>query len=304
MYKGIDIFSETNVVNWEEVKNSGIQVVYIKATEGVSYVNPIMVSQYNGAKNAGLLVGFYHFASTNSMLAQYNHFMSTINDYNQDVKPCLDYEINNADYGFINQFMAQNSNLIFYSYHYIADNCGVPTSKIWIAEPGTSPVTTKGYVGIQYSWTGKVNGITNNDVDFNLFDNSILNNGNNSIINPVFIIQSQLNVMTKAGLVTDGIMGPKTIGKIKQFQEIVGITIDGIWGPECANATSKIYSMPLCGIPYRQPIPTRLIQFRMGIAIDGIYWTQTEASVKRWQSANGLVPDGIFGPLSWGKLLS
>ena len=99
-------------------------------------------------------------------------------------------------------------------------------------------------------------------------------------------------------------MGPITEDKIKQFQQIVGITIDGIWGSECVNATTQIYAKPLCGLPYHQPLPTRLIQFRMGIAIDGIYWTRTEESVKKWQSANSLVPDGIFGSLSWGKLLS
>ena len=53
MYQGIDIFSETNVINWNDVKNSGIQMVYIKATEGINYVNPLMVSQYNGAKTQG-----------------------------------------------------------------------------------------------------------------------------------------------------------------------------------------------------------------------------------------------------------
>ncbi len=120
----------------------------------------------------------------------------------------------------------------------------------------------------------------------------------------VYTIQCQLNTMTKAGLTEDGIMGSATKSKIEQFEEIIGISVDGIWGAQCANATDQIYAKPLCGLAYTQPIPTRLIQFRMGISIDGIFGNDTANHVKAWQSANGLTPDGIFGPQSWGKLLS
>ena len=308
IYRGIDVFSGTNVINWNLVSQSGIQMVYIKATEGVSYTNPLMVSQYQGAKGAGLLVGFYHYARANSPISEYQHFISSISKFKQDLKPCLDYEEINTNYGFINQFMSQNSNLIFYAPHSISDNTGLPISKIWIPEPGTSPTTTRGYIGIQYSFTGTVNGISN-DVCLDIFDSNILLS---NVTTPgpgtpgnltVYTIQRQLNAMTLAGLVTDGILGPLTTGKIKQYQQIVGITVDGIWGPQCINATAQIYAKPLCGLPYHEPIPTRLIQFRVGTSIDGIFGPITESSVKAWQKSNGLVPDGIIGPLSWGKLL-
>lgn len=120
----------------------------------------------------------------------------------------------------------------------------------------------------------------------------------------VYTIQCELNAMIKAGLTEDGIMGAATKAKIEQFEEIVGISVDGIWGSECENATNQIYAKPLCGLAYTEPIPTRLIQFRMGITIDGIFGTNTANYVKAWQSANGLTADGIFGPLSWNKLLS
>ncbi len=120
----------------------------------------------------------------------------------------------------------------------------------------------------------------------------------------VYTIQCQLNTMTKAGLAEDGIMGSATKAKIEQFQQIVGISVDGIWGQQCANATAQIYAKPLCGIAYHEPIPTRLIQFRMGISIDGIFGNDTANHVKSWQSANGLTADGIFGQMSWNKLLS
>jgi len=37
-------------------------------------------------------------------------------------------------------------------------------------------------------------------------------------------------------------------------------------------------------------------------ALDGIYGLQTETAVRKWQSANGLVPDGVIGAKSWAKL--
>lgn len=39
-----------------------------------------------------------------------------------------------------------------------------------------------------------------------------------------------------------------------------------------------------------------------GLKVDGIFGRDTEASVRAFQSDNGLTPDGIVGPLTWGKL--
>jgi peptidoglycan hydrolase-like protein with peptidoglycan-binding domain len=120
----------------------------------------------------------------------------------------------------------------------------------------------------------------------------------------VYTIQCQLKAMTHEDLTEDGVMGPVTKSRIKQFEEIGGISVDGIWGTQCANITEQIYEKALCGLPYHEPIPTRLIQFRMGISIDGIFGNHTANSVEVWQKANGLAIDGIVGPLSWNKLLS
>lgn len=40
--KGIDISSYQQNVDFIKVKNSGVQIVYIKATEGVTYTNPLL----------------------------------------------------------------------------------------------------------------------------------------------------------------------------------------------------------------------------------------------------------------------
>ena len=77
--KGIDISSYQENVDFKKVKNNGIEIVYIKATEGLTYDNPLLKSQYNGAKSAGLKIGFYHLLRANDPTLEAKHFLSVIN---------------------------------------------------------------------------------------------------------------------------------------------------------------------------------------------------------------------------------
>lgn len=46
----------------------------------------------------------------------------------------------------------------------------------------------------------------------------------------------------------------------------------------------------------------KLIQVVVGAHVDGKFLKQTEASVKAWQKANGLLADGVVGPVTWKKM--
>ena len=63
LYQGIDISSWQGYVNFSAVKKSGIDIVYIKSSEGISYVNPYLEYSYKNAKSNGLKVGFYHYVT-------------------------------------------------------------------------------------------------------------------------------------------------------------------------------------------------------------------------------------------------
>lgn len=54
---------------------AGLDFVFIKATEGTSYVSPRMASQAAHARSAGLVVGFYHFLHAGSIAAQAAYFV-------------------------------------------------------------------------------------------------------------------------------------------------------------------------------------------------------------------------------------
>ena len=76
--KGIDISSYQQNVDFIKVKNNGIEIVYIKATEGITYNNPMLKPQYCGAIAAGLKIGFYHFLRANDPILEAKHFLSLI----------------------------------------------------------------------------------------------------------------------------------------------------------------------------------------------------------------------------------
>jgi putative chitinase len=46
----------------------------------------------------------------------------------------------------------------------------------------------------------------------------------------------------------------------------------------------------------------KILQRSLGLKDDGTFGPRTEAAVKRWQSENGLLADGIVGSISWSKM--
>lgn len=71
IYQGIDVSNWQGNINFSAVRNSGIEVVYIKSSEGQSYIDPYFETNYNNAKANGLRVGFYHYVTaTNTEEAQ------------------------------------------------------------------------------------------------------------------------------------------------------------------------------------------------------------------------------------------
>ena len=60
IYQGIDVSSWQGNIDFSAVKNSGIEFVYIKSSEGTRYIDPYFEQNYQNAKANGLKVGFYH----------------------------------------------------------------------------------------------------------------------------------------------------------------------------------------------------------------------------------------------------
>ncbi|WP_297424734.1 GH25 family lysozyme [Clostridium sp.] len=187
VYKGVDISHYNGQINFTKVKAAGIQVVYIKATEGTTYVDNYLGTYYNGAKNAGLKTGFYHFlVGTSSPETQAQNFYNNIKDKQSDLKPVLDVEINGfnvMDYTirFINEFKRlSNIDVCIYTYSDFISNLDNRLAKysLWEANyyrninnlPSNNIWSSR--AGFQYTDQGSIDGISGN-VDLDQFTQDI-----------------------------------------------------------------------------------------------------------------------------------
>ena len=60
-YQGIDVSDWQGYINYAQVRESGIEVVYMKSSQGSDLKDPYFDLNYKNAKANGLKVGFYHF---------------------------------------------------------------------------------------------------------------------------------------------------------------------------------------------------------------------------------------------------
>lgn len=96
IYEGIDVSAFQGNVNYQKVKNNGIEVVYIKASEGTSLEDPYFRINYNNAKENGLKVGFYHFVRARNeeeAIKEAEFFYRVISGTNPDCRLAMDFEI-------------------------------------------------------------------------------------------------------------------------------------------------------------------------------------------------------------------
>jgi GH25 family lysozyme M1 (1,4-beta-N-acetylmuramidase) len=84
---GIDVSRWQGSINWTSVKNSGVQFAFVKATEGIDYVDPQFHNNMQGAKAAGVMVGTYHFCRLDSYATDPNDAINEANDYLESVMP-------------------------------------------------------------------------------------------------------------------------------------------------------------------------------------------------------------------------
>lgn len=186
-YKGIDISHYNGDIDFKKVKADGIQLVYMKATEGTTYIDDYLEANYKGAKKAGLKTGFYHLlVGTSSPETQAQNFYNNIKDKQNDLKPALDVEVSGFDVmnytlRFIDEFKKLSGmDICIYTYSNFISNLDNRLSKYTLWEANYSKSSSNlpsnnvwsSRAGHQYTDEGTVNGI-NGDVDLNEFTQSI-----------------------------------------------------------------------------------------------------------------------------------
>ncbi|MHB9927865.1 GH25 family lysozyme [Clostridium botulinum] len=264
MAKGIDISMHNGTVNFGAVKASGCNIVIIKATEGVQYVDPYLNQHYNGAKAVGMNIGFYHFMSEKTDPSQQAvDFWNSIKGKQFNISPTLDIETNNQGRSqsqisdrcieFLQKFKALSGyNCLIYTGGYFGrDNLDsrVKQYKGWIAHYNVNTPMTTGFnaVGHQYTEDGHINGVSTR-VDMNNFTDGIfIGKATKPIETKEMQIQKMLVTIGypigNSGI--DGIIGNGTITAIKAFQQDCNLSVDGIVGTNTLDRLTKEYNKKL-----------------------------------------------------------
>ncbi len=176
---GIDVSDWQGSIDYAQVKNAGVEVVYIKASQGNSIVDAYFRTNYDNAKANGLKVGLYHFLTARSVeeaQQQAEYFSSVISGTSPDCKLAMDFEvfgnlsvdeINAISLAFLQKVQSlTGKEVIIYSDASNASNTFGPglasTYPLWVAQYGVSQPNTGNwnqYEGFQYSDTGTIPGI-------------------------------------------------------------------------------------------------------------------------------------------------
>lgn len=96
--QGIDVSHWQGEIDWQAVREDGIEFVMMKATEGVSLVDRRLIDNVEGARRAGIPLGFYHFAHlSNDPVREAEHFIRTTAPLRADLWHVLDVEGGSLD---------------------------------------------------------------------------------------------------------------------------------------------------------------------------------------------------------------
>ena len=191
-YRGIDISEFQGEIDFEEVRRSGIEAVYIRVSAG-EYTDEYFAENYERAKAAGLKIGFYHYVTARSVdegRRQARFFASLAAGREPDMRLAMDFEyfgslsvsqINAISEAYLDELTAlTRREAVIYSdlsnARNIFSRALAEKYPLWAAQYGADEPSANGkwreWVGFQYTDEGRVGGIYGN-VDRNIFTEGI-----------------------------------------------------------------------------------------------------------------------------------
>lgn len=191
-YRGIDISEFQGEIDFEEVRRSGIEAVYIRVGAG-EYTDEYFAENYERAKAAGLKIGFYHYVTARSVeegRRQARFFASLAAGREPDMRLAMDFEyfgslsvsqINAISEAYLDELTALTKReAVIYSdlsnARNIFSRALAEKYPLWAAQYGADEPSANGkwreWVGFQYTDEGRVSGIYGN-VDRNIFTEGI-----------------------------------------------------------------------------------------------------------------------------------
>jgi len=196
LYEGIDVSIFQGDIDFGAVKESGIEIVYIRAGEGANYVDATFEQNYQNAKANGLKIGAYHYVTATNVeeaKQQAQFFASIVEGKEIDCRLAMDYEnfegvsyeeVNAIALAYMQELESRtNCTPIVYADTSAASSVfygAITEYPLWVAQYEVEAPTPNGnwetWQGWQYTSTGSVSGIEGN-VDKDQFTADILCNG-------------------------------------------------------------------------------------------------------------------------------
>lgn len=184
--RGIDVSSHNGLMNLDAAADDGVEFIFIKATEGVSFVDENFKINYWKAQHAGLKTGAYHFFRFDKDgVEQAMHFLKVVDRRRLELGLAIDVEQqgNPTDIDtalVVERLAAMVEYLNLRGYHvmlytnrdgyekFLMDT--FPGYPLWICSFSEYPIDAD-WTFWQFNHHGAVKGIRG-DVDLNVFNGS------------------------------------------------------------------------------------------------------------------------------------
>ena len=191
---GIDVSHWEGRIDFRRVKEAGIRLVYIKATQGESEIDPDFERNYREAERENMRIGFYLYVTARDLSeaeAEAVFFWDRIKGKKQQARPVMDFEefgdlshkeVREISLRFLRELEeragvkpvlysdANNARTVF-------DDDRFREYPLWIAQYGVASPDMENpwrrWSGWQYTDAGRVDGIAG-DVDRDFFRREIL----------------------------------------------------------------------------------------------------------------------------------
>lgn len=184
---GIDVSNHVGKIDFEKIKEQDIDFVYIKATEGKTFIDKSFQTNFRNAKKAGIPTSAYHFFRFNRTgKEQAANFLNTVPYNDVDLPLVVDVEEwGNTNVDDVSRIVTEikafirevekvsRLGVIIYTNEngykrFIENNFD---NKIWICSFSKQPKIDKKWHFWQHSHKGKIKG-ANKHVDLNTFNGS------------------------------------------------------------------------------------------------------------------------------------
>lgn len=308
--KGIDVSEFQGKIDWEKVKNDGIEFAILRCGYGMDFSNQDDVEyerNANECERLGIPYGVYLMSYANTVekaRSEAKHVLRLIEGRKISLGVWHDIEDNGTS-GAINKETLTN---IINTFCNTIKNAGYKVGvyanlnwlenkiektikdnyDIWVAQYYSKCEYEGKYIMWQHTSSGKVNGISTN-VDMNILYEDlpvINNNDNNSKTNNSEIVKSLQKALNK--------------------DYNCGLDVDGIIGPLTTKAVNNNMVRNFTKGEFARWVQERLIAKGYSLnefGVDGRYGNESEKKVKEFQANCGIDVDGIVGINTVNRLI-